>query len=162
MKTYAGIGSRKAPADILELMDRAARVLEQKGYHLYSGGADGSDSAFAKSVSAKTIFVADQATDESRSIAKSFHPAWEKMRAYSQNLHGRNSFQVLGPDLASPVEFVLCWTPDSCISHSTRSRYTGGTGTAISIASSRGIPVFNLRRADHRERIERMVSEFNQ
>ena len=45
-KYYAGIGSRKTPKDICELMTRVARYLYFKGYTLRSGAADGADTAF--------------------------------------------------------------------------------------------------------------------
>ena len=34
------------------------------------------------------------------------------LSAFVQALHTRNVFQVLGPSLDSPAEFVLCWTAD--------------------------------------------------
>jgi hypothetical protein len=55
--------------------------------------------------------------------------------------------------LISPVKFVICWTPDGAISHAGRSIRTGGTGTAISIASANQIPVFNLQRPEHLARL---------
>lgn len=57
---------------------------------------------------------------------------------------GRSVFQVLGSDLLTPSRFVLCWTPDGCEHHITRSSKTGGTGLAISVASSHNIPVVNM------------------
>jgi len=48
----------------------------------------------------------------------------------------RNSYQVLGPDLATPVDFVWCWTPHGAV--------IGGTGQALRIAAAYEIPVFNL------------------
>ena len=45
----------------------------------------------------------------------------------------RNVFQVLGADLKTPTEFIICWTD----------KY-GGTQQALRIAKSFSIPVFNL------------------
>jgi hypothetical protein len=56
--------------------------------------------------------------------------------------------QVLGEDLMHPSEFVVCWTPDGCERHEDRGLVTGGTGTAISVASQMGIPVFNVYNPD--------------
>jgi hypothetical protein len=61
-----------------------------------------------------------------------------------KSLMARNSHQVLGADLRSPVDFVVCWTPDSCESETTRAPITGGTGQAIALADRWGIPVVNL------------------
>ena len=44
--TYAGIGSRETPVGIMELMNKAAKWLEGKGYTLQSGNAIGADRAF--------------------------------------------------------------------------------------------------------------------
>ena len=81
-------------------------------------------------------------------------PTWERMKAGTRKLYARNSGQVLGEDLVTPVKFVLCWTPDGCESHADRSLTTGGTGVAISIASGRGIPVFNLFHENALERLK--------
>jgi predicted Rossmann fold nucleotide-binding protein DprA/Smf involved in DNA uptake len=48
--TYAGIGSRKTPQDILENMTKIATWLESLGYTLNSGGAKGADEYFEKGV----------------------------------------------------------------------------------------------------------------
>ncbi len=50
-KSYAGIGSRETPAEILMYMTRIASFLESKGYTLFSGGASGADTAFEIGVS---------------------------------------------------------------------------------------------------------------
>ena len=52
----------------------------------------------------------------------------------------RNTYQVLGLDLMSPVDFVICWTP--------LGRDDGGTGQAIRIANAHNIPVYNTRNKD--------------
>lgn len=154
MKYYTGVGSRKTPPDILDMMTRLAQAFAYHGYTLRSGGAEGADTAFEDGAVLKEIYYA---TDINRSpvaleamaLAAKFHPAWDRMSLFAKQLHGRNAFQVLGADLKTPTEFLICWTPDGCISHETRSITTGGTGTAISIASAHGIPVNNLAKAEH-------------
>ena len=47
---YTGIGSRKTPKDILDVMVDIARKLEQRLYCLRSGGAEGADMAFESGV----------------------------------------------------------------------------------------------------------------
>ena len=44
--TYAGIGSRRTPDDVLEQMTQLAQELGKLGWTLRSGGADGADRAF--------------------------------------------------------------------------------------------------------------------
>lgn len=156
---YAGIGSRQTPPAMLELLGRLSGRLADLGYVLRSGAADGADLACetgCDSVNGKkeiwlpwngfnghapTGFYPVAAH---RELAATMHPAWGHLTQGAQSLHARNMGQVLGTDLATPVDFVLCWTPDGCESEATRTRDTGGTGMAIALASRRGIPVFNL------------------
>lgn len=158
MKYYTGVGSRKTPKKILDLMTEIALTLNSKGYCLRSGGAKGADEAFESGAgSRKQIFYASSATPEAMKIAARFHPAWERCGEYVRKLHGRNSFQVLGVNLDNPSSFLVCWTPDGAISHSERTMRTGGTGTAISIAEDANVPVFNLGRSDHLSRLENFI-----
>ena len=142
--TYAGIGSRETPQNVCDFMTQLAVALEKMGYVLHSGGADGADTAFARKVKSenKKIYYAvrGEKSPEAQKIALDFH---QNQRALF--LMARNSFQVLGDDLKTPVDFVICWTKDGCESHETRTRDTGGTGQAIELASRHNIPVYNLK-----------------
>ena len=148
--TYAGIGSRETPLDTCKLMTELAQRLSRLGYTLYSGGADGADEAFEKGASRKKIFLPwdgfngrrvdnDQYTVPPyvEDLARKFHPAGDRLKVGALKMMSRNCYQVLGPDLKSPVEFIICWTKDG--------KASGGTGQAIRIAESVGIPVFNLK-----------------
>ena len=55
-------------------------------------------------------------------------------------MHSRNCHQILGYDLQSPVDAVICWTPNGNV--------VGGTSTALKLAMRAGIPIFNLGRTD--------------
>lgn len=46
----------------------------------------------------------------------------------------RNSYQILGPDLRTPADFVVCWTPDGSETEDQRTPLTGRTGQAIALA----------------------------
>jgi hypothetical protein len=158
---YTGVGSRKVPQDIVNLMIRIAIKLDLMGMTLRSGGADGSDKAFERGAGAKEIFYAKDATPEAMKIAAAFHPAWNRCSDFAKRLHGRNSFQVLGRQLNHPSLFLVCWTPDGCESHAERSIKTGGTGTAISIADNYGVRVINLFNRERREEMEAFVCRDN-
>jgi len=145
-KYYAGIGSRSTPPDILKKMTSIAHWLESKGYVLRSGGAVGADKAFEAGTDTKEIFYAKDATEEAMNIAGKFHPAWSACKSYIKQLHGRNVFQILGKDLDAPVDFVICWTIDGAETDEERSIMSGGTGTAISLASHKHIRVYNLEK----------------
>ena len=154
---YAGIGSRTTPAAVLSLMHRIAARLSELGYTLLSGGATGADSAFASGASKNEIYlpwpafrdhqsIFDLPSAEAFRVAALLHPAWDSCSDRARALHARNSHQILGADLRTPVDFVVCWTPDGCESEQDRSRRTGGTGQAISLAHRWGVPVINLAR----------------
>ena len=77
---------------------------------------------------------------ETESIASEVHPAWDRCNEWARGMHSRNCHQILGYDLQSPVDAVICWTPDGAV--------VGGTATAIRIAMKYNIPVFNLGVSD--------------
>jgi len=145
LKYYAGIGSRETPSDILSIMTEKARILFIKhALTLRSGGAKGADSAFERGCDSvqgtKEIFRAADATQDALDLAKEFHPAWNKCTEYAQKLHGRNMMIVLGADLQTPVDFILCWTPGG--------QFMGGTAQALRAALFYKIPVYNLFNSD--------------
>lgn len=147
MKYYTGIGSRKTPADILSLMTTYAQKLSPF-YRLRSGGADGADAAFEKGAGQnKDIFLPwknfnknpshlHYIPEEAYSIALSVHPYFSECKSGVKKLLARDVLQVLGEDLKTPSEFVLCWTPFA--------QSYGGTALAINVAKKNNIPVFNL------------------
>lgn len=164
---YAGIGSRETPPDVLVLMTRIARKLDAIGWTLRSGGANGADTAFAKGTLVREIYIPWNgfnghatgylvgAGSEATRIASLYHPAWKRQRDSAKRLLARNTYQVLGANCASPSAFVLCWTPDGPIGQTTAK--TGGTGQAIRIAHAYNVPIFNLKRDDHRAEWEAML-----
>lgn len=152
-KYYTGVGSRTVPQSIYNLMKYIGYILAKENYILRSGGAFGSDSAFEKGCDdaggKKEIYLAKHSTEGAENLAQKFHSVWNMLSPYSKKLHGRNAFQVLGKNLDTPSCFLICWTPDGCTSHKDRTIDTGGTGTAISIASHYNIPIYNLARKEH-------------
>ena len=77
---------------------------------------------------------------ETERIASEVHPAWDRCNEWARGMHSRNCHQILGYDLQSPVDAVICWTPDGDV--------VGGTATAVRIAMKYDIPVFNLGVSD--------------
>ena len=77
---------------------------------------------------------------ETERIASEVHPAWDRCNEWARGMHSRNCHQILGYDLKSPVDAVICWTPDGAV--------VGGTSTAIRISMKYNIPVFNLGVSD--------------
>ena len=137
IKYYAGIGSRKTPEKVLKQLTLLAQYLEKRNYILRSGGAIGADKAFEAGSTHNEIFRQNNATLEAQEIAGKFHPFWSNCNDYTKKLMARNIMILLGKNLNTPVEFVLCWTdaPKSA---------WGGTNFGILVAKAYKIPVFNL------------------
>lgn len=153
MKYYTGVGSRNTPQPILSIIYRTACKLASLGWTVRTGDADGADATFRETTDRHIAYTAFDARQDGIDIAKRFHPAWDRCKPFARKLHGRNSYQVLGHNLKTPSSFVICWTQDGAVNHGQRSIKTGGTGTAISIASHYKVPVFNLARPDHLKRM---------
>lgn len=148
---YTGIGSRETPGDVLSVMTDIARKLSRKGYILRSGGAEGADTAFE--LGAKNnlmeIYIPWEGFNGRKEDGTSYiippyndyyiykyHPKSNKLTTTGRMFMSRNTYQVLGMDLNTPSDFVVCWTKDG--------GFTGGTGQALRIAQDHGIKIYNL------------------
>jgi hypothetical protein len=169
MQAFAGIGSRETPQQIQDLMTRISHDLQDM-FTLRSGGADGADLAFERGITNGNmeIYLPFKGFNKNKSplfkihsdayeIASHFHPAWHKLKNSHKAFHARNMHQILGKNLDSPVLFVLCWTKDGCESHEERTQDTGGTGQAISLASSLDIPVINMKNLLWKDRLSEVL-----
>lgn len=147
MKFYAGIGSRDTPDELETVIRDVALVCNEQGYVLRSGGAPGADTMFEKYAAAAEIYLPKPGwrghmsslhtpSPEAREIAARHHPAWHRCNEFARKLHARNSHQILGENLDSPVDFVVCWTPGG--------QEIGGTSQALRVARHYGIWIENL------------------
>ncbi len=156
---WAGIGSRgntrePMPPSVLTDMTELARRMAAAGWHLSSGGADGSDTAFANGtpVDQRTIWVPwagyndlsgpdchpipRDRLQQSLDLAERIHPAWDKCSQGMRKLHARNGLILLGRDLDRPVDAVVAYTQGG--------KLQGGTAQGLRIAMEHNIPIFNL------------------
>lgn len=157
--TYAGIGSRQTPPDILQVMKSLAEELEELGYTVNTGDAAGADKAFRDNTKKKTVFNPKQATTRTLAIGKEIHPAWDRLEDYGKKLQARNTNQIFGAKLDTPVDFILAWTQDGLEDYNMRTIKSGGTGQAIDMASRKGIPVINLANPDWRQRLDEILNK---
>lgn len=153
---FAGVGSRETPNHILKRMTYISNLLIDIGVRLRSGGAKGADRAFEKPYpdDMKEIFYKEDATPDAHELSSKFHPKWKSLNDWARNLHARNAMIVLGKELDSPVDFVVCWTVDG--------KATGGTGQAIRIAKHYHIPIFNLYNDDDYHELLFMISQWSE
>lgn len=158
IKYYAGIGSRETPPEIEPLIEESAGFLSRLGFILRSGGAPGADTMFEMNCTGEmeiylpwskfnnntSSLIIDSMDHEivykAREIAKKYHQGWTYLSPAAKKLMTRNTFQVLGYDLKTPISFVVCWTQGGKIA--------GGTGQALRIAKDMNIPIFNFFNKD--------------
>ncbi len=166
-RCYAGIGSRRTPAAMLVVCEQIAQALAERGWRLRTGHAPGADQAFERGAGPLAdVFLPwpgfEQATPilgdahpqpaaRAFEIAKEHDPNWAGLRRGRRALHARNCHQILGPTLDQPAAFAVCWTPDGSLDG--RGPDTGGTGQALRLCAAYRVPVFNLARAEHLQRI---------
>jgi hypothetical protein len=177
-KIYTGIGSRKTPEEILEIMRIIANKLYFKGYTLRSGGAPGADQAFewglAKADENRSLIQLrseiylpwasfekenrswihpklEKPGEGTYSIASHYHPAWNRLSNGGRTLHARNVHQILGENILKQVlpDFVICWTKDG--------KGCGGTGQALRIAKTNKIPIYDLAKEKSYDKIIDMI-----
>lgn len=159
---YAGIGSRETPVEVCHRMVAIAHRLEELGFTLRSGHADGADLACERGVldpRKKEIFLpwagfnyakggaeagyywsfpTPELEQRAQFIAQRMHPNWGACSQGARKLHTRNVAQVLGRNVDEQEKslFILCWT--------IRGSGQGGTGQALRMARAYGIPIFDL------------------
>lgn len=191
-KYFTGIGSRKTPHNILNLMYKIGYKLAQRNFILRSGGANGADNVFEKAyVNAQTKFGYKPDNkeiylpwdgfnnkrknhkngyyipenfdnyNEAEIITKRHHPYFYSLTTGQKLLMVRNTYQILGQKLREKekTKFVVCWTPDGCSGSTSRTKHTGGTGQAISIANFYNINIYNLYWVSVRHKFKKWLNE---
>lgn len=160
---YTGIGSRETPFDFIQEIYKVSYIL--RDCTLRSGAAKGADEAFELNATKKEIFIpwnkfnkyvhnGDDVfalefmdnKDEAERISKEYHPNWNRLSKGGISLMTRNVYQILGKDLKSPSDFLVCYTKDGKIS--------GGTGQAMRIAKDYNVPIHNLKSDGEFKRIQ--------
>jgi hypothetical protein len=162
VKKWTGVGSQKTPESVCMVETLFAQT--KPNSIMRSGAAKGSDKAFEDGAKHTEIYLPDrgfrghqtgiwQYTEEQAMwgeyLAQKVYPIVIQNKQHMK-MFRRNAFQVVGLSTcvedSDPSEFLVCWTPDGCVSPSGYLRgRTGGTGVAIMIAWEFDIPIYNLR-----------------
>ena len=161
---YTGIGSRETPQEICDVFEEIGYKLA-KYYILRSGHADGADLSFEKGydkalktsnsnnindIKGKNIFIPWEGfnnstscrffiTNDAYQLAKKFYwnpELFDNLKPAVKKLMARNCYQVLGPKLNEPSNFIICYTENG--------EMKGGISQALRIAKAYKIPVFNF------------------
>lgn len=69
-------------------------------------------------------------------MLKDVLPYYDRLKGPVKRLHLRNVYQVLGDNLNTPSEIVICYTE--------RGTVKGGTATAIRMGGVNNAPILNL------------------
>ena len=196
--TYAGIGSRETPQEVLDVMTQAAKYLDDLGYTLNTGktyptslndyfiktvhkgnrqaaeeafkakqaeterltklygnkvGMDeeGADRAFSAGASKKNLFSPmDKISDREMKVGEEIHPNWSALSSGAAKLMARNSNQVFGAKLDTPIDFVIFYAKET----TNPLRPAGGTGQAVEMARRKGIPTINMADTNWRDQLK--------
>jgi len=166
-----GIGSRKVPREIYDFIT----TLPLQDHVVRSGGASGCDTAFEQTTNNLEIYlpwrnfsshgiplssINPTLVKAAESIISTVHPAFNRLSHGAKLLHTRNVFQVFGVELleSNRSDVVICWTPDGAYNQETCTNKTGGTATAIRIASIFEIPVLNLYNEKHMDMVHELFN----
>jgi len=158
--TYAGIGSRQTPPEVLNQMTQVAKELASKGYTLntgvtFRGGEEGADAAFSKGTTKKNLFSPEKqgSRPKEQNIARELHPNPGALSPGALKLMARNTNQIFGDNLDTPVDFVLFYAKETG-----SVRPQGGTGQAVEMARLKDIPTINMMDANWKEQLNKALS----
>lgn len=162
-----GIGSRQTPPEILELFEALGDEARDQGdCWIRSGHAEGADYAFEKGARDRCIvylpwngFNKDKKVlgiPRTQPLREEVLEIVYRYESYARNLNdpvklikSRNVYQILGEDLNTPSDLVVCWTEEGEIE--------GGTGLAIKIALDYKIPVINVGDYDTQKNFDNIL-----
>jgi hypothetical protein len=163
-----GIGSRNTPPEICALFTELGQEAKDRGWWVRSGHADGADYAFEQGALDHCIVYlpwkgfnkdrdvlgvprASELRDDVLKIVFKHEPYAKDLSQGVQLIKSRNVYQVLGEDLVTPADVVVCWTPEGEV--------VGGTGLAIKIAQQHNVPIINVGNPDTEKNLNNILQE---
>ena len=163
-----GIGARSTPESICELFTEIGQEIKERGWYVRSGHAEGADVAFERGAKKNCIvylpwggFNKEQLIlgvprtsplrDEVLEIVYKHEPYAKNLSNGVKLIKSRNVFQVLGEDLNTPSDIVICYTEEGVVE--------GGTGLAIKVAIDNRIPIINVGDPDTSSHLDEIIQE---
>lgn len=163
-KTITFVGSRKTPTWVINQYQNLAHVLVENGCIVRSGNALGFDQVISKvPEESREIYLpyanfgCQLENHQNVFIPKTEFVNWNEAVKIVHELHpnknltdiqllylARDVYQVLGKDLQTPSDLVICWTEDGASQLYQLTKKTGGTAMALRVAFHYNIPVINL------------------
>lgn len=171
-KAYIGTADKAVPPELKPKITELAKWLDSKGYTLRSTGAIEPYPDLAFELGSTRLEIYDPwgkklekdgkrskyPQAETERLAKKYNPVYDRMKEQVQTMMRRDVAKVLGDQLNSFVQFILCWTPDGAEAGRDISPRTGFTSIQIGLASDLKIPVFNLYKPDAETRLRQFVN----
>lgn len=164
---YSAVCTTDAPEAVITLIPAIAKKLDNSNYTLRSTGNPGIEQIFETQSHRVEYFipwngfngkfVKEELPKEAFTIASHLHPAWHKLTNQAQKLKARSVAQLMGMDLKTPSDFLICWSPDGACRESEVTRITGSAGLSIKLATRMHIPVFNLQRQDNMASVKKLL-----
>ena len=156
------VGWRYTPKDIMAIMIRLTSKLENDGCRLRTGDCPiGGDLACRSGVKHRANIEVYTPFEEipqlGYDLVDELHGRPSKLTPMGRKLMARNAMQVLGRNCDDPSNLLVCYTEDGCLNHASRTKDTGGTGQAISIADKYGVKILNLSDYSHLELVEQYL-----
>ena len=176
-QAYAGIGNESAPEYVLLLFEAAARYFAREGWILRTGGTPGPcltlEAGAGEAGGAAKVFVPWEGfrgrsfkeeqvhpwTSASWTAAAANYPEWNRERDSPRKLLACAAAQVLGASTNDPASFLLTWTPCGATTPEEVLPSTGPGAAAVHIASAASVPIINVQRDEHFERILGMLGD---
>ena len=174
MHYFTLVGSRQTPDDQAIILRNYAERLLRKGWTGRSGVSGSADMALNHAIydydapaefyipweqfngyshgdlSGRVIYPKRLGNDkEATRMIMEVHRFWGMLTRGAKCLHVRNAYQVLGRDLASPSDVLICWAPVN-----RNGAVQGGTATAYNLAMKHEIACFNLAVPGQREALD--------
>jgi hypothetical protein len=161
-----GIGSRQTPESVCKLFEEIGEEARERGWFVRSGHADGADYAFELGAKENCIVYlpwmtfnkekpvlgrgrASSLNDKTLKIVYKHEPYAKDLSDGVKLIKSRNVYQILGEDLKTPSDLVICWTEEGITE--------GGTGLAIKIAEDNNIPVVNVGHYETAQSLDKIM-----
>lgn len=183
--SYAGIGSRKTPDSILNIMRHLASYLYVQGWTLRSGGAFGADHAFEQGVDDMNL-ARSQLGETIEDSQKQIYLPWRNFNHSVSELHpGKwpftpteeaiaKKFHPAWHRLSSSAKLMMLRNVRQLVGLNVTDGFSGfvvcwtpggavigGTGQTLRMAQALNIPVINLGTADDNAGLEDLINQVN-
>jgi len=173
MKFYVGCGSSEAPEIILKLMTRLATVMSRRGVVLRTSEQPGPDTAFRHGALGKFFTYLPDQDFEGRSawgipsetspggpqaaLARKLDPMFLMMPEPEKRWQIVANSVVLGTNGGDLAKLLITWTPDGATCPAEFTPRTGHVERYLKLADRFGVPVINLARREHRDRVKKWL-----